>query len=172
MKGEHPYVRWAIKVIESKVRYGIEIEPDRSELPEELFTNRAGVFVTLYTFDGELRGCIGTFLPTTQDLAHEIAQNAISAAMEDPRFEPVEEFELDSIVVSVDVLSTPEEIKSENELDPKKYGIIVEKEWKRGLLLPDLEDVNTVDRQISIAMAKAGIRNYEKLYRFTVERYH
>jgi AmmeMemoRadiSam system protein A len=130
------------------------------------------VFVTLHTLDGDLRGCIGTFLPTTQDLAHEIAQNAISAALEDPRFEPVSPEELDDIVVSVDVLSTPEEVKSEKVLDPKKYGIIVESGWRRGLLLPDLEDVDTIEDQIKIAMMKAGIKKYDRIYRFTVERYH
>ena len=172
MKGEHPYVKWAIKVIKSKIRKGINLEPDPSLLPSELFQKKAGAFVTLHTLDGDLRGCIGTFLPTTQDLAHEIAQNAISAALEDPRFEPVSPEELDDIVVSVDVLSMPEEIKSEKVLDPKKYGIIVESGWRRGLLLPDLEDVDTVEDQIKIAMMKAGIKKYDRIYRFTVERYH
>lgn len=171
MRGEHPYVKWAIRVIEAKIREGKEIEPDET-LPAELFQKRAGAFVTLHTIDGDLRGCIGTFLPTTKDLAHEIAQNAIAAALEDPRFEPVNVEELDKIVVSVDILSTPQEVKSESELDPKKYGIIVESGWRRGLLLPDLEDVDTVDEQIRIAMAKAGIRSYDKIYKFTVQRYH
>ncbi len=172
MRGEHPYVRWAIKVIEAKIRDGVFLEPDPKTLPPELFQKKAGAFVTLHTLDGELRGCIGTFLPTTEDLAHEIAQNAISAALEDPRFPPVSAEELDEIAVSVDVLSTPEEVKSEKALDPKKYGIIVESGWRRGLLLPDLEGVNTVEEQIRIAMAKAGIKRYDKIYRFTVERYH
>lgn len=172
MKGEHPYVKWAIKVIEAKIKEGFTLKPDPELLPPELFQKKAGVFVTLYINNGDLRGCIGTFLPTTQDLAHEIAQNAISAALEDPRFSPVSPEELDDITVSVDILSHPEEIKSEDELDPKKYGIIVQSGWRRGLLLPDLEDVDTVDRQIKIAMLKAGIRKYDRIYRFTVERYH
>ncbi len=172
MIGKHPYVKWAIKVIESKIKEGKDIEPDPKITPADLFQRRAGAFVTLHTIDGDLRGCIGTFLPTTADLAHEIAQNAISAALEDPRFEPVSADELDKIVVSVDILSTPEEVKSESELDPKKYGIIVESGWRRGLLLPDLEGVDTVEEQIRIAMAKAGIRKYDKIYRFTVQRYH
>ncbi len=174
MKGKHPFVKWAIKVIESKIRDGIELKPDPKELPSELFERRAGVFVTLHKASGELRGCIGTFLPTTTDIAHEIARNAISAALEDPRFEPVNVEELDSIIVSVDVLSTPEEIGSLDELDPKKYGIIVESGWRRGLLLPDLEGVDTIEQQIQIAKAKAGIYGQEnvKIYRFTVERYH
>ncbi len=174
MKGKHAFVKWAIKVIESKIRDGIELEPDPKELPSELFKRRSGVFVTLHKANGELRGCIGTFLPTTTDIAHEIAQNAISAALEDPRFNPVREEELDSIVVSVDVLSTPEEIESIDELDPRKYGIIVESGWRRGLLLPDLEGVDTIEQQIRIAKAKAGIHEREsvKIYKFTVERYH
>jgi len=172
MRGEHPYVKWAIKVIESKVRDGVEIKPDPASLEKSLFEIKAGVFVTLHTLDGELRGCIGTFVPTTPNLAYEIAQNAIAAALEDPRFESVSIGELDDIVVSVDILSYPEEIESEDELNTQKYGIIVENGWRRGLLLPDLEGVNTVDQQIKIAMSKAGIREYQKIYRFTVQRYH
>jgi AmmeMemoRadiSam system protein A len=172
MIGEHPYVKWAIRVIESKIKEGKDIEPDPKITPADLFQKRAGAFVTLHTIDGDLRGCIGTFLPTTADLAHEIAQNAIAAALEDPRFEPVSADELDKIVVSVDILSAPEEVKSESELDPKKYGIIVESGWRRGLLLPDLEGVDTVEEQIRIAMAKAGIRKYDKIYKFTVQRFH
>jgi|UniRef100_A0A7V3RF18 AmmeMemoRadiSam system protein A len=172
MRGEHPYVKWAIKVIESKVRDGVEIKPDPASLAKSLFEIKAGVFVTLHTLDGELRGCIGTFVPTTPNLAYEIAQNAIAAALEDPRFESVSIGELDDIVVSVDILSYPEEIESEDELNTQKYGIIVENGWRRGLLLPDLEGVNTVDQQIKIAMSKAGIREYQKIYRFTVQRYH
>jgi AmmeMemoRadiSam system protein A len=174
MKGKHPFVRWAIKVIESRIRDGIVLKPDPNELPAEMFRRRAGVFVTLHKDNGELRGCIGTFLPTTEDIAHEIAQNAIEAALRDPRFEPVRPDELDSIVVSVDILSEPEEIHDIGELDPKKYGVIVESGWKRGLLLPDLEGVDTVEEQLRIAKLKAGISENEriKIYKFTVERYH
>ncbi len=171
MIGEHPYVKWAIKVIEAKIKEGVILKPDPKFLPPEFFQRKAGVFVTLHTLDGNLRGCIGTFLPTTPDIANEIAQNAISAALEDPRFEPVSSEELNDIVVSVDILSAPEEVKDESVLDPKKYGIIVESGWRRGLLLPDLEDVDTVEDQIKIAMMKAGIKKYDKIYRFTVERY-
>ncbi|WP_036221441.1 AmmeMemoRadiSam system protein A [Mesoaciditoga lauensis] len=174
MKGEHPFVRWAIKVIESKVRDGIVLEPDPNELPAEMFKRRAGVFVTLHKDNGELRGCIGTFLPTTKDIAHEIAQNALEAALNDPRFEPVRPEELDSIAVSVDVLSTPEPVDDPSKLDPRKYGVIVESGWRRGLLLPDLEGVDTVEEQLRISKLKAGISKDErvKIYRFTVERYH
>ncbi len=174
MIGKHPFVKWAIKVIESKIRDGVILKPDPKELPPEMFQEKAGVFVTLHKKNGELRGCIGTFLPTTEDIAHEIAQNALEAALRDPRFEPVKAEELDDIVVSVDVLSSPEPVNSLKELDPKKYGIIVESGWRRGLLLPDLEGVDTVEEQLRIAKLKAGISENEKvkIYRFTVRRYH
>lgn len=173
MKGEHPFVRWAIKVIESKIRKGIVPKPDPKELPPEMFKIKAGVFVTLHKENGELRGCIGTFLPTTENIAYEIAQMALEAALRDPRFPPVQPTELDSLVVNVDVLSTPQEVLSLEELDPKKYGVIVESGWKRGLLLPDLEGVDTVEEQLKIAKLKAGIGANEriKIYKFTVKRY-
>ncbi len=173
MKGNHPFVKWAIKVIESKIRGGIILEPKYGVLPSEMFKQKAGVFVTLHKENDDLRGCIGTFLPTTSNIAHEISQNALEAALNDPRFEPVRLEELDSIVVSVDVLSSPEKIKNVYELDPKKYGVIVENGWKRGLLLPDLEGVDDVESQIRIAKAKAGISEFKdvNIYRFTVKRY-
>ncbi|MCD6450431.1 MAG: AmmeMemoRadiSam system protein A [Thermotogaceae bacterium] len=176
MKGSHPYVRWAIDVIENYIRYGKIIEP-YSTLPRELFTKRAGAFVTLHKSDGSLRGCIGTFLPTQPNLALEIRENAIAAATRDPRFEPVHPEELEDLVVSVDVLNTPEPVKSIDELDPKVYGIIVAADdGRRGLLLPDIEGVNTIEEQIRIASYKAGIMYpYEKpsiIYKFTVTRYH
>jgi len=173
MEGEHPYVRWAIRVIENYVRYGRVIEPDES-VPKELFERKAGAFVTLHRKDGSLRGCIGTFLPTKPNLALEIRDNAIAAATEDPRFPPVSPEELDDIVVHVDILSKPEPVKNVSELDPKRYGIIVAKGWRRGLLLPDIEGVDTVEEQIRIAKLKAGIPDWDddfEIYRFTVERY-
>ncbi|WP_448376477.1 AmmeMemoRadiSam system protein A [Fervidobacterium sp.] len=171
MKGEHPYVRWAIEVIENYVRHRKIIEP-HSELPKELFTTKAGAFVTLHNLDGSLRGCIGTFAPVRENLAYEIRDNAIAAATKDPRFPPVEIEELDNIVVNVDVLSPYEPVKSIEELDPKKYGIIVQKGWRRGLLLPDIEGIETVEEQIRIAKLKAGIYDDDfEIYRFTVERY-
>ncbi len=175
MKGEHPYVKWAIEVIENYILNGKRIEPHEN-LPRELFERRAGAFVTLHKVDGSLRGCIGTYLPTQPNLALEIRENAIAAATRDPRFEPVRPEEFDEIEVSVDILSEPEETRSTNELDPKKYGIIVVSGPKRGLLLPDIEGVDSVEEQIRIASLKAGIfYPYEKpeaIFKFTVERYH
>ena len=170
--GTHPYVKWAIEVIENYVKFNKIIEPDKEKLPKELFERKAGCFVTLHLTNGSLRGCIGTYEPIQPNLAHEIRSNAISAATRDPRFPPVIEDELNNIVVSVDVLGKIEPVSSIDELDPKKYGIIVAKGWQRGLLLPDIEGVDTVKEQIRIAKLKAGIFDDDfEIYRFTVERY-
>jgi AmmeMemoRadiSam system protein A len=133
---------------------------------------KAGVFVSLHK-GGELRGCIGTIEPAEGNIALEIINNAISAATRDPRFFPVTVDELPQLDYSVDVLTEPEPVASEKDLDPKKYGAIVEAGWRRGLLLPDLEGVDTVERQIEICRVKAGIEPKEpvKLYRFEVKRY-
>lgn len=142
-------------------------------LPPELTEKRAGVFVSLKK-NGKLRGCIGTFLPTQDNIALEIIENAISAAVHDPRFSPVTLDEVEKLTISVDILSAPEEVKDISELDPKKYGIIVSHGYKKGLLLPDLEGVDTVEQQIDIARQKAGIYVNEdfKIERFEVKRYY
>jgi AmmeMemoRadiSam system protein A len=133
---------------------------------------RSGVFVSLKV-GGLLRGCIGTYEPATANVAEEVITNAISSATRDPRFPPVTPDELGDLEYSVDVLTHPEPVKSQAELDPKRYGIIVESGKRKGLLLPDLEGVDTVARQIEICRAKAGIPSREpvKLYRFEVKRY-
>jgi AmmeMemoRadiSam system protein A len=123
---------------------------------------------------GVLRGCIGTFQPTESDVAHEVVRNAVSAATQDPRFPAVRTGELDTLEYSVDVLTSPERIQDSRELDPRRYGVIVRSGSRRGLLLPDLEGVDTVEYQISIAMQKAGIPPGApvELSRFEVKRYH
>lgn len=133
---------------------------------------RAGVFVSIKKH-GELRGCIGTFVPTRANVAEEIVANAISSAMQDPRFMPVEPSELNDLEYSVDILSEPEPVPSIDQLDPRKYGVIVECGYRRGLLLPDLAGVDKVEEQIEICRAKAGISADEpiRLYRFRVERF-
>ncbi len=133
---------------------------------------KAGVFICLKKHE-QLRGCIGTFEPTRPTVAEEIIYNAVSSATGDPRFTPVKPSELKDIDYTVDVLTHPEPVNSKAELDPKKYGVIVEKGYRRGLLLPDLEGVNSVDEQIRICRLKAGISEDEpvKLYRFQVRRY-
>ena len=134
---------------------------------------KAGVFVSLHKGDS-LRGCIGTFMPTRDNLALEIIQNAISAAQEDPRFPPVRKEELRDLDISVDVLFPPEKVDGIEELDAKKYGVIVKAGYKRGLLLPDLDGVDTPAQQIQICRMKGGIGEKEpvELFRFEVKRHH
>jgi len=171
-KEESVYVKLARETIEKYIRFGKIISPPKN-LPEEMISQKAGVFVSLKKF-GNLRGCIGTFMPSQKNIACEIIKNAISAAVEDPRFSEVNTSELDNLDISVDVLTVPEEILDVSQLDPKKYGVIVSSGYKKGLLLPDLEGVDTAEEQIDIARRKAGIYPNEKvkLYRFEVKRYH
>lgn len=166
----HPLVEFAKKSVESYIRKGKTIRPEEP-LPPEL-SEKAGVFVCLKK-GGELRGCIGTYLPSCDSVATETITNAISAATKDPRFQPVREDELDKLAYSVDVLSCPEKVSSVAELDPRKYGIIVISGFRRGLLLPDLEGVDTVEDQLRITKMKAGILPHEEveIYRFEVKRY-
>jgi AmmeMemoRadiSam system protein A len=154
-KSEDPYVRLARKTLETYVaeKRLIEIPND---LPGEMLNNKAGVFVSIKK-DGQLRGCIGTISPTTKNIAEEIMQNAISSGTRDPRFDPVEAGELDSLVYSVDVLKEPEPVNSMDELDVVRYGVIVRSGRRSGLLLPNLEGVDTPREQVSIALKKAGI---------------
>ena len=129
----------------------------------EYITNTKGaVFVSIHKF-GELRGCIGTILPVTNSIAEEIIRNAILASTEDHRFERITKDELKYLEINVDVLSKPEEIESIDELDVKKYGIIVNSGFKRGLLLPDIDGVDTVEEQISIAKRKGNISDNEEI---------
>ena len=141
-------------------------------VPDELRREKAGVFVSVHE-DGRLRGCIGTILPVTGCIAEEIRANAVSAVSRDPRFSPVGAWELDRLEISVDVLTKPEKIAGPDELDVKKYGVIVSRGGRRGLLLPDLEGIDSVDEQIRIAKQKAGIREDEvvTLERFEVIRH-
>ena len=169
---EDAFVRLARAVIESWIGARKKL-PLPADLPAELLDRRAGVFVSLHR-EGRLRGCIGTIRPVRGSIAEEIAANAVSAATEDPRFPPVGPEELESLEISVDVLSAPEEIASRAELDVKRYGVIVSKGSRSGLLLPDLDGVDTVDEQVSIALRKAGIPEREhgvRLERFEVVRH-
>ena len=168
---EDDYVRLARHAIETIVRTGKPAERPQG-LPSEM-AERAGVFVSLKK-NGELRGCIGTFEPTTKNIAEEILQNAVSAALRDPRFPPIRAEELDALVYSVDVLTEPELVSSADDLDVKKYGVIVEYRARKGLLLPDLAGVDTVEEQLRIARQKGGIPDDApiSIWRFTVERHH
>jgi AmmeMemoRadiSam system protein A len=168
-RGLHPVVKLAKETVESYIRKG-KVPKPRKLTPE--MRERAGVFVSLHKH-GQLRGCIGTFEPKEKNVAEEIIANAISSSTGDPRFPPVTALELDDLEYSVDILTKPEPVTDISQLDHKEYGVIVESDWKKGLLLPDLEGVDSVEEQIAICRLKAGISAGEpiKLYRFQVRRF-
>ena len=147
--------------------------PNIKNLDPKLSSKRAACFVSLHSKNGDLRGCIGTILPTNKNLAGEIIMNTIEAAFHDPRFKPITLEELKDLKFSVDILSEPERIDSNKLLDPKKYGVIVRSnDGRQGLLLPNLEGIDAIDKQLDIAHEKAGIEKNEDvlLYRFISER--
>lgn len=168
---EDAYVRLARYSVETYVTTH-KYAPRPENLPKEMTENKAGVFVSLKK-EGSLRGCIGTIGPVTTCIADEILRNAVSACAEDPRFKPLQKEELPYLVYSVDILCEPEPISSPDMLDVKRYGVIVTSASKRGLLLPNLEGIETVGQQIDIACKKAGIRDKDKisLERFEVVRH-
>ena len=169
---EDPYVQLARKTVETYVRTGKKLRVPEG-LPEEMYSRSAGVFVSLKE-EGRLRGCIGTIAPVRGSIAEEIIENGISAAAKDPRFHAVEPEELDRLEYSVDVLGETEKIDSPEKLDVKRYGVVVSRGYRRGLLLPDLEGVDTVEEQIEIARRKAGIPEDAediRLERFEVVRH-
>jgi len=179
----NPYILLAKQAVENYVKERKVISP------AENLGRQAGVFVTIEN-QGQLRGCMGTYSPTKENIGKEIVANAIAAATEDYRFDPIEEKELSSLSYIVYILNEPELVKDVSELDPKKYGIIIKSQGfssldvifnpaprlyqKSGLLLPDLEGVDTVEKQISIACQKGGIDSMKEqivIYKFTVEKY-
>jgi AmmeMemoRadiSam system protein A len=168
-EGLHPIVKLAKEAVERYIREGKMPKPKK--LTPEM-KEQAGVFVSLHKH-GQLRGCIGTFEPAKANVAEEIIFNAISSSTGDPRFPPVTASELDDLEYSVDILTKPEPVTDINQLNPKEYGVIVECGWRRGLLLPDLEGVDSAEEQIAICRLKAGISASEpiKLYRFQVRRF-
>jgi len=169
----HPLVRLAAEAVEVFVRSQTTIVP-----PADLFEQhppaqrRAGVFVCLKAH-GELRGCIGTTEPTKETLAVEVIVNAVAAATRDPRFAPVRTDELPDLDITVDVLSEPEHVSGPAQLDHKRYGVIVQAGRRRGVLLPDIEHVDSVEQQLAAVLMKAGIGPHEivELFRFEVTRY-
>ncbi len=174
MSTPHPFVQLARAAIEAYVRDDKRIQPPRD------FSNEksAGVFVSLHEH-GELRGCIGTIQPQAGSLADEIIDNAISAATRDPRFMPVAPDELGDLEISVDVLTPPVLIDSIRDQDPKQHGLIVQSKLdplKRGLLLPDLESIDSAEKQLHYTREmKAGISDPNEpteMFRFQVKRYH
>jgi AmmeMemoRadiSam system protein A len=175
MTESHPLVELARKTIELYVTTGKQLKPP-SELTPEM-QQPAGAFVSIHRH-GQLRGCVGTIYPTCKNVAEEVIQNAISAATHDYRFSPIRRNELEDLEIKVDMLHEPEPISSEGELDPKRYGLIVQSlkdPRKRGLLLPDLEGIDTVEQQVYYTKHhKALITDPDEpvqMYRFEVVRY-
>ena len=162
-------MRLAKKTVEAYIGEGKVFQPRKLTLQMK---EKAGVFVSIHKL-GELRGCIGTIEPQSSNVAEEIIINAISSATKDPRFFPITPYELKDLDYSVDVLTEPQPVKGKKQLDPRRYGVIVEAGPRKGLLLPDLEGVDTAEEQIEVCRQKAGIMPDEpvKLYRFEVKRY-
>jgi len=166
----HPIAALAKETVDTYTKTGKSPSLPADLTPE--MKEKAGVFVSIHK-KGDLRGCIGTFEPQEKNVAAEIIANAVSSATRDPRFPPVKPEELKDLDYSVDVLTHPEPVPDATCLHPKKYGVIVECGWRRGLLLPDLEGVDSAEYQIDICRQKGGIDPDEpvKLYRFEVKRY-
>lgn len=169
----HPLVELARKTIEMHIHEGRTPRPPAALVAS--MPQRSGAFVSIHSH-GQLRGCIGTIEPTQDNVVEEVIANAVSAATRDPRFPPITRDELPHLDIKVDVLGEPEPVSGIDELDPKRYGVIVqsrEEPWKRGLLLPDLEGIDTAKEQVAIARRKAWLRPADpvRLYRFEVVRY-
>jgi AmmeMemoRadiSam system protein A len=171
-ESEDPYLKLAKKSLEHYLRTGKILKADSQRLIGDMIKKKAGVFVSIKKGE-KLRGCIGTIAPLRKNVAEEIIYNAVSAGTEDTRFKTIEENELGELVFSVDVLNESCPVKSLDDLDVKKYGVIVKSGRRTGLLLPDIEGVNTPQKQIEIALDKAGIRGNESytIERFEVERH-
>ena len=168
----HPLVQLAWATIEAYLRDGRRLTPE--EAPAPIQGGPAGVFVTLHTCSsGDLRGCIGTIEPNEASLIQETINNASAAATRDPRFPPVRPRELADLEIDVSVLYPPEPIESIGQLDPANYGVIVQRGYRRGLLLPDIEGIDDAETQVDYARRKAGIGSNEpvKLFRFKVEKH-
>jgi AmmeMemoRadiSam system protein A len=175
MSDVHPYVKLARMTVERLLKgetppvSGAAVESDA-----ELWNKERACFVSIKTLAGGLRGCIGTILPTQSGLDREIIANAVAASTRDPRFPPMTSRELEDVTISVDVLSLPEPVSDLGELDPSVWGVIVSQGMRRGVLLPDLEGVDTVEEQLGIAAQKAGIWRLGSgvsIERFRVDRY-
>jgi len=166
-----PYVKLAIDSLTTYLHTRKQLSDLPAYITEDMKNIKRGVFVSIKKH-GSLRGCIGTIFPTTNCVATEIVRNAIEAGLNDPRFNEVEKEELEDLTFSVDVLTEPEATSKEH-LNPKEYGVIVSSLGRRGLLLPDLEGVDTVEKQLSIALEKAEIKPYEdyKIEKFKVIRH-
>lgn len=168
---EDPYVKLARESLEHYIKHHKNLKKPNN-LITDLLNEQAGVFVSIHK-NNNLRGCIGTIRPTTKCIASEIIQNAVSAGIHDPRFSKIKKRELPLLQYKVDVLFPSEPIKSFKELDVKRYGVIVTSGYKSGLLLPNLEGIDTIEEQVNIAKQKAGIKDFEtyEMERFEVIRH-
>ena len=171
----HPYVRLARVTVERLLnREALPVSGADVDGAAELWNMERACFVSIKTLTGSLRGCIGTILPTQSGLDLEIIGNAVVASTRDPRFPPMTSPELKEVTFSVDVLSLPEPVSDRGQLDPSVWGVIVSQGMRRGVLLPDLEGVDTVEEQLGIAARKAGIGKLDSgvtIERFRVDRY-
>jgi len=175
MNTAHPYVRLARMTVKCLLNgENLPISGAVIENNAELWNKERACFVSIKTLTDTLRGCIGTILPTQSGLDQEIIINAIAASTRDPRFNPMTAPELSGVTFSVDVLSLPEPISGRDELNPSIWGVIVSQGQRRGVLLPDLEGIDTVKEQLDIAARKAGILNMDSsvtIEKFRVDRY-
>ncbi|MBN2175561.1 MAG: AmmeMemoRadiSam system protein A [Bacteroidales bacterium] len=171
------YSKIALKAILAEMAGNDPLKIHIPDIPAELYETRKGCFVSLHKPDGELRGCIGTIEPCEKNLYFEIIRNAVSSAFSDSRFEPLTDFEMENLEISVDVLTVPEEIESPDDLDPQIFGLIVtDNRNKRAVLLPGIPGIDTIEKQIRIVKRKAGLSQSDdnELYyfRFTSTRFH
>lgn len=172
-----PYTKIAFETLFQYFKKASKKNIEQSDIPSEFYQTKRACFVSLHMSNGDLRGCIGTLEPQEENIVVEIQRNALSAALHDHRFSALNEHELDDIDISVDVLSLPEKIFSINDLDPQNYGLILSDDiGRRGVLLPNLEGIDTVKKQIDIVKRKAGLENTPieilNMSRFTSTRYY
>ncbi|MDZ7611911.1 MAG: AmmeMemoRadiSam system protein A [Candidatus Moranbacteria bacterium] len=169
------YVKLAWQAMEKYIKSGEKLDASSMNLPREFYNKKGGVFVTIRK-GGQLRGCIGTIVSTKETLAQEIIDNAVSACARDPRFDSVTESELPEIECEVSLLSEPRPVENLENHEPEKHGIIVKAEDGRsGLLLPDLEGVDSTQKQVALAAQKGGIDPYSEkiqLFEFEVEKHN
>ncbi len=137
----------------------LELGPD--EYPSELQEKR-GTFVTL-TIGGQLRGCIGHIM-AIHPLYMDVAENAVSAAFEDPRFEPLAQNELEDIKIEISVLSQPKPLEYKNaddllkKLRPDIDGVIIKQGFYQATFLPQVwEQLKQPEDFLSHLCAKAGL---------------
>jgi len=172
-----PYTLIAFETIKHYLQSGHIKNLKIPAIPSEFFKIRRGCFVSLHHMDEKLRGCIGTIEPQENNLVEEIKRNALAAAFHDRRFDPLSEIEFQNIKISVDVLTEPEAISSQDDLDPLIFGVIVsDGKYQKGVLLPSIPEIDTIQKQIRIVKRKAGLSDTDDrnliFYRFTSNRYH